>query len=84
MEVETSEGGTEIVGEIQGGGKNGSKINVADRLERRPVQVAVPAKSRVDVNAHGFWKRRSTAMFDIIISNLNAGSYLHMMPNKDL
>ena len=37
-----------------------------------------------DVSAHGFWKRGTTAMFDIIIVNLDAGSYLHMTPEKAL
>ena len=39
---------------------------------------------RADVSAHGFWKRGTTAMFDIIIVNINAGSYLRMTPEKDL
>ena len=39
---------------------------------------------RADVSAHGFWKRGTTAMFDIRIFNLNAGSYLSMMPEKAL
>ena len=37
-----------------------------------------------DVSAHGFWKRGTTAMFDIRIVNLGAGSYLRMTPEKAL
>ena len=39
---------------------------------------------REDVSAHGFWKRGTTAIFDIRIFNLDAGSYLRMTPGKDL
>ena len=46
--------------------------------------VEVPAELRADVNAHGFWKRGTTAMFDIRIFNLDVGSYLRMMPEKAL
>ena len=56
----------------------------ADRLAGRPGQVQVPAESRADVSAHGFWKRGTTAMFDIQIVNLDAGSYLHMTPGTAL
>ena len=55
-----------------------------DRLIGQPGQLVVPAESRADVSAHGFWKRGTTAMFDIIIFNLNAGSYLRMTPEKAL
>ena len=46
--------------------------------------VEVPAESCSDVSAHGFWKRGTTAMFDIRIVNSDAGSYLRMTPEKDL
>ena len=55
-----------------------------DRLVWQPGQVVVPAELRTDVSAHGFWKRGTTAMFDIRIVNLDAGSYLRMMPEKAL
>ena len=42
-EVETSKGGAVAVGEIQGGGGNVWERNGADRLDRRPGQVSVPA-----------------------------------------
>ena len=44
----------------------------------------VPAESRSDVSAHGFWKQGTTMMFDILIVNLDAGSYLRMTPEKAL
>ena len=65
-----------VVGETQGGKGKGQSINREDTLARRPVQVEVPADSRADVSAHGFWKRGTITMFDIRIVNLDAGSYL--------
>ena len=59
-------------------------VKRADKLVRQPGQVVVPAELRADVSAHGFWKRGSTAMFDIRIVNLDAGSYLRMTPEKAL
>ena len=50
----------------------------------RPGQVQVPTYSRAEVSAHGFWKRGTTAMFDIRIVNLDAGSYLCMTLEKAL
>ena len=47
-------------------------------LERRSGQVEVPAELRADVSTHGFWKRGTTAIFDIIIVNLDIGSYLRL------
>ena len=41
-------------------------------------------KPHIDVSVHGFWKRGTTAMFDIRIFNLDAGSYLRMTPEKAL
>ena len=62
----------------------GRTVNGADRLVGQPGQVVVPIESRADVSAHGFWKWKTTAMFDIRIVNLNAGSYLRMTPEKAL
>ena len=59
-------------------------MNRAAILTGRPGQVQVPAESRADVSAHGFWKRGTTAMFDIRIVNLDVGSYLRMTPEKAL
>ena len=53
-------------------------------MGRRTGQVAIPTESRADVSAHGFWKRGTTPMFDIIIFNLYVGSYLHMITEKSL
>ena len=62
----------------------GRTVNISARLIRQPGQVEVPAESRAHVSAHGFWKRGTTAMFDIRIVNLDAGSYLRMTPEKSL
>ena len=66
------------VGEAQGG--NVRTVNGENRLVGQPGQVQVPAESRVGVSAHGFCKRGTTTIFDIRIVNLDAGSYLHMIP----
>ena len=55
-------------------------VNRASIFASRPGQVEVPAESRADISAHGLWKRGTTAMFDIRIVNLDAGSYLCMTP----
>ena len=49
-----------------------------------PGQVQLPAESRAEVSAHGFWKRGTTAMFDIRIVKLDADSYLRMTPEKSV
>ena len=59
-------------------------MNRAVRLVGQLGQVQVPAELRADVSAHGFWQRGTTAMFDIQIANLDAGSYLRMTPKKAL
>ena len=59
-------------------------MNRVNLLPGRLVQVKVPAESRSDVSAHSFWKRGTTAMFDIQIVNLDVGSYLRMTPKKAL
>ena len=59
-------------------------MNRAARLVGQPGQVQVPADSRADVSAHGFWKRGTTTMFDIRIVNLDASSYLRMTLEKAL
>ena len=66
-----ADGGTDTVGRT---------VNGAARLVGQPGQVVVPAESREDVIDHGFWKRGTTAMFNIRIVNLDAGSYLRMTP----
>ena len=73
-----------IIGETQGGVRNGCTSDGGAVLSRRPGQVEVPAYSRADVSSHGFWKWGTTAIFDNIIVNLGAGSYLHMTPEKAL
>ena len=59
-------------------------VNGAARLVRQTGQVVVPAESRSDVSDHAFWKRGTTAMFDIRIVNLDTDSYLCMTPEKAL
>ena len=73
-----ADSGTNTVGEAQGG--RGRAVNRVARLVGKPGQVVVPVESRSHVSAHGFWKRGTTAMFDIRIVNLDAGSYLCMTP----
>ena len=50
-----ADGGTETVGESQGG--RARTVNGAARSIGQPVQVVVPAELRAGVSAHGFWKR---------------------------
>ena len=59
-------------------------MNGTGILVRRPGQVQVPAELRADVSSHGFWKRGTTAMFDIRIVSLDTVSYLRMTPEKVL
>ena len=77
-----ADGGTDTVIRSQGG--RGRKVSGADSLVGQPGQVQVPAESRADVNAHGFWKQGTTKIFDIQIVNLDAGSYLRTTPEKAL
>ena len=72
QESGTADCGTVIIGEAQG-----DRVPTANRaagLSRSSGQVVIPAESRADVSAHGFWKRGTTAMCDIRIVNLDAGS----------
>ena len=73
-----ADGDTDTLGEAQEDRER--TVNRAARLVGKPGQVQVPAESRADVSAHGFWKRGITAMFDVRIVNIDAGSYLRMMP----
>ena len=45
---------------------------------------AVPEKTRANVGDHGSWKRGTTTLFDIHIVNLASGTYLCMIPEKDI
>ena len=53
-------------------------------LVGQPVQVVVPTEPRGDVIPHGFWKQGTTTVFNILIVNFDAGSYLRMTPEKAL
>ncbi|MGL4997609.1 MAG: hypothetical protein ACRC5T_01270, partial [Cetobacterium sp.] len=44
----------------------------------------VPLELRGDVSAHGFWKRGTTAIFDVRITDTDAPSYRGMAPKKVL
>ena len=70
-----SNGGTDTVGRT---------VNRAARLVGQPGQVVVPIESKADVSSHGLWKRGTTAMFEVRIVNLDAGSYLRMTLEKAL
>ena len=59
-------------------------MNVVTRLVGRPGQVDVPAESRLEVSAHGFWNQGTTERFDILVVNLITGSYMRMTPENDL
>ena len=81
----TGDGSRQEGGEADGGTDTvGRTVNGAARLVGQLGQVVVPADSRSDVSSHVFWKRGTTAMFDIRIVNLGAGSYLRMTPEKDI
>ena len=47
-------------------------------------QATVPDESRVNVSVHGFWKWGTTALFDMLIFHLHAGSYLRQTSAKAL
>ena len=56
----------------------------ASRLVGQLGQVVLPGESRADISTHGFYKRGTTATFNIRIVNLDVGSYLCMPPEKAL
>ena len=70
----TRDGVRQEGGEADGGTDTvGPTVNGAYRLLGKTGQVVVPAYSRAYVSSHGFWKRGTTAIFDIRIVNLDAG-----------
>ena len=76
-------GARQEVGEADGGTDTvGRSVNRDAILIGQPGQVVVHVESRSDVSAHGFWNWGTTAMFNIQIFNLDAGSYLRMTPEK--
>ena len=58
-----ADGGTDTVGEAQGG--RARAVNGAAILVGQTGQVQVPVESRADVSAHIFWNQGTTPMFDI-------------------
>ena len=65
---------------LNGGRRSEWAINQLSELRRGPGHVAVSTYSRDDISVHGFLNWGTTMMFDIIIVNLNTGSYLRMTP----
>ena len=62
----TGSGARQEGGEADGGTNTvGRTVNGAARLIGQLGQVLVPAELRADVSAYGFWKRGTTAMFEI-------------------
>ena len=49
-----------------------------------PVQVTVHAEFWDNVSTYGFWKRVTTAIFEMRIVNLGVVSYLRMTPENYL
>ena len=47
-------------------------------------QATVPDESQADVSVHGFWKWGTTALFYMLIVNLDAVSYLRQTSAKAL
>ena len=80
----TYKGRSDIAVEAQGVGGSKCSRNRAAELASNPGQVEVPAESRADIRNHGLWKRGATANFDIIIVDLDEGSYLCMTLKKSL
>ena len=42
-----------------------------------------PEETRENVGVHGFWREGTTAVFDVLIVNLDAISNLCMIPDND-
>ena len=51
-------------------------------LEREEAREQSPGAERGDVSVHGFWKRGTTAIFDVRITNLDAHSHKKQDPHK--
>ena len=51
---------------------------------RNGVIGAAPEDTRAYVGDHGFCRQGTTALFDVFIVNLDAGSYLHIITEMHL
>ena len=85
--------GPEINSRTVQGDRNGSGSQVAMGSQEGEAkkygegatgQAKVPDESRADISVQGFWKLGTTALFDMIIVNLDACSYLCQMSAKAL
>ena len=56
------------------GGNRTQGTEVTHSRQGATVQAKVSDESRLDVSVHDFWKWGTTALFDIQIDNLDAGS----------
>ena len=70
--------------EAQGGGRDETTRENLTYTGAGTEQVAPPEETRADVSAHSFWKRGTTAIFDVLTTNLESGSYLCTMTEKAL
>ena len=66
------------------GGRDESTGKEASLMGLGTGWVTVPVELKASLCSHGFWKRGTTATFDILIINLDAVSYLIMTPEQAL
>ena len=66
------------------GDRNGDGVSRETGGQGAIWKATAPDESRVDVSVHGFWKWGTSALFDMRIFNLDAGSYLCQMSVKNL
>ena len=53
-------------------------------MDSGAIIVPTPEDTRADIGSHGFWRWDTTTLFDILIFNLDVGSYLCGRPEKYL
>ena len=67
-----------------GGYQYGGGCNIGELVVFIRGGVKMTEDMRADVVIHGFWDMGNTYLLDMIIFNLDAGSYLHMESEKVL